>query len=93
MLKVQHVEGKDKGKILVYALSTCIWCRKTKKMLEKLGIAYDFIDVDMLDENEAAEAEKEIEKWNPKGSFPTIVIDDKKCIPGFIEDEIKRVLG
>jgi hypothetical protein len=32
-----------------------------------------------------------MEKWNPKGSFPTLVIDDKRCIVGFREDEIRGV--
>jgi len=29
-------------------------------------------------------------KFNPKGSFPTLVIDEKRCIVGFREAEIGR---
>jgi hypothetical protein len=34
----------------------------------------------------------EVEKWNPKGSFPTLVIKDKIGIVGFREDEIREAL-
>jgi glutaredoxin-like protein NrdH len=33
-----------------------------------------------------------VRKWNPACSFPTIVIDDKKCIVGFKEDEIREAV-
>ena len=32
----------------MYALSTCIWCKKTKQMLKDLGVDYTFEDVDNL---------------------------------------------
>jgi glutaredoxin-like protein NrdH len=91
MYKLTHVEGKDCGKIILYALSTCIWCRKTKKLLDKLQIAYDYVDVDQLNEEESSQAEKDIEKWNPKINFPTLVVDDARCIVGFNENEINKL--
>lgn len=78
---------------MLYALSTCVWCKKTKKFLEDLGVEYDFIFVDMEKGDDAAKLEKEIEKWNPEGGFPTIVIDNKECIVGFKPDDIKEKLG
>ena len=27
---------------MLYALSTCQWCHKTKVLLEELGIAFDY---------------------------------------------------
>ncbi|MFQ5905703.1 MAG: glutaredoxin family protein [bacterium] len=45
---VEHVEGKKKGDVLLYALSTCGWCRKTKRLLEKLRVEYDYVYVDLL---------------------------------------------
>ena len=47
MVKKEHVEGENKGKILLYALSTCGWCRKTRQLLDDLGVAYDYIYVDL----------------------------------------------
>ncbi len=93
MINYEHVNGEKKGKILLYALSTCGWCRKTKEFLNDLGVDYDFIFVDQLDGQDKDEIMDEIKKWNPRCSFPTIVIDNEKCIVGFKEDEIKEALG
>ncbi len=92
-MEIKHIAGKNKGKIILYALSTCIWCRKTKNLLNQLGVEYSYIDVDLLDSDEKEKIKKEIEKWNPACSFPTIVINDEKCIIGFKEKEIKELLG
>jgi glutaredoxin len=87
------VEGKDKGKIVLYALSTCVWCKKIKKLLKKLGVKYSFIFVDELKGKEKEKIIKQLEKWNPRCSFPTVVINNEKCIVGYKEDEIKEALG
>jgi glutaredoxin len=87
------VEGKDKGKIVLYALSTCVWCKKVKKLLKKLGVKYSFIFVDELKGKEKEKIIKQLEKWNPRCSFPTVVINNEKCIVGYKEDEIKEALG
>jgi len=90
---MKSVQGKDKGKIVLYALSTCVWCKKTKKLLNDLGVQYSFIFVDELKGKEKDITMKRLKKWNPRCSFPTVVINDKKCIVGFKEDEIKETLG
>jgi len=71
------------------ALSTCIWCRKTKKLLSSLGLAYEFVDVDLVEGKERDEVLQTLSKWNPDGSFPTIIVDNSRCIRGFDEEEIK----
>ena len=88
-IEINHVEGKDKGDIKLYALSTCIWCGKTKKLLKDLDVAYDCIDVDLQDYDEQQEIIKEVRKFNPGGGFPTMVIDNKDCIVGFDEQKIR----
>ncbi|MFO8077857.1 MAG: glutaredoxin family protein [Thermoplasmatota archaeon] len=91
-MEMTHVDGKDKGSIRLFALSTCVWCRKTKKLLDSLNVAYDFIYVDLLDGKEKDEVMDEVEKWNPRGSFPTIIINDQ-AIAGFKEQQIKEKLA
>jgi hypothetical protein len=39
------------------------------------------------------EAMSEMSKWNNTQSFPTIVLDNKKTILGFKEDEIRDYCG
>lgn len=92
MFQVEHVEGENKGKIMLYALSTCGWCRKTKELLNELGVEYEYIYVDLLEDEDEDTAMDEVKKWNPRLSFPTLVIDDK-CIVGFKEDKIREMLG
>jgi len=36
-MRATRVAGKNKGQILLYALSTCVWCKKTKQLLDQLG--------------------------------------------------------
>ena len=91
MSKVEHVKGKNKGKIMLYALSTCVWCNKTKQLLTDLGVEFNYIYVDLLEGDDKDKTMNEVEKWNPRCSFPTLVINDK-CIVGFKEDEIREAL-
>lgn len=91
-MDIKHVEGIRKGDVRLYALSTCVWCKKTKRLLNELGVEYHYIDVDLLNETEKEEVEKEIRRWNPACSFPTLVIDDQRCIIGYRDGEIREVL-
>jgi glutaredoxin-like protein NrdH len=90
---VEHVNGKKVGKVMLYALSTCGWCGKTKEFLRQLGVDFDYVYVDMLEGSEQDVVIREVEKWNPKGSFPTLVIRDEKTVVGFQEKEIREALG
>jgi glutaredoxin len=92
-MDIEHVEGENKGKIILYALSTCGWCRKTKEFLSSLGVEYSYIFVDLLEDDDQDEIMEDVKKWNPRRSFPTVVINDEKCIVGFKEDEIREALG
>ncbi len=92
-MSIEHVNGRKKGKIMLYALSTCGWCARTKDLLRDLGVDFDYQYVDLLEGAEQDTAMNELEKWNPKGSFPTLVIGDRKSIVGFREEEIREALA
>ena len=78
--------------VMLYTLSTCSHCKATKEFLNDCSVKYDFEDVDLLEGEERKAILEDVRKWNPKCSFPTIVIGDK-VIAGFREDEIKEALG
>ena len=59
---IVHIKGENKGDILLYAISTCGWCKKTKSFLNKLGVEYKYINVDQLDKDEKNEIQKEVKK-------------------------------
>ena len=92
-MALQHVPGKKVGDVTIYALSTCPWCKKTKALLDSLGVEYFFEDVDLLAGKDREEALNIVKKWNPNVSFPTVVINNAKCIVGFKESEIKEALN
>ncbi len=89
---MKQIKGKNKGNIVLYALSTCGWCRKTKDLLRELGVEYKFVDVDHLEGKERGEIIEKVERWNPQCSFPTIVINNK-CIVGYDEQKIRGAIG
>ena len=92
-MEPKHVEGINRGDVLLYALSTCVWCKKTKRLLDELGVEYYYIDVDLLEGEEKADVEKELIGWNKRKSFPTIIINNERALISFDEDEIREVLG
>ncbi len=79
--------------VKLYALSTCGWCKKAKSFLEDNDIAYDVVHVDQLDKEEKEQVLVEVRKWNPRCSFPTVVVDDKECVAGFKEARLREILG
>ena len=89
-MDIEHVSGKNKGTVMLYALSTCGWCAKTKELLRELGIEFDYTFVDLLEGKEQDDAMNTVERFNPAGSFPTLVINNKKGIVGFREQEIRE---
>lgn len=91
--KGDHISGIDRGKVVMYGLSTCVWCKRTKKLLTDLGVDFDFVYVDKLDEEEEDRAVEEVRRFNPSTSFPTTVINGEKAIVGFKEKEIREALG
>ena len=76
--------------VKLYALSTCMWCKKTKALLDELGVEYKSVFVNELEGEERKNMIEEVAKHNPSKSFPTLVIDGKVII-GFKPDEIKEI--
>lgn len=82
----------DEKPVKIYSLSTCSHCKSTKRLLDECTVAYDFVDVDLLEGDERRAIIEDVKKFNPRCSFPTIIIGDK-VIVGYKEQEIKEALG
>lgn len=91
-MKFEKVEGKDKGNVTLYALSTCIWCKRTKNLLSKIGVRFRYIYIDLLNGDEKEKAIGEVQRYNPDLAFPTLVVGDK-VIVGYKDKEIEEALG
>jgi glutaredoxin len=91
--KDELIMSENQGKnVQIYSLSTCSHCRATKKLLAECTVQYSFVDVDMLEGDERRAIIEDVKKFNPKCSFPTIIIGDTIII-GYKEKEIREALG
>ncbi len=79
--------------VLFYALSTCIWCRRTRQFLESRDVAFEVVYVDLLQGAEREAAVEQVRRWNPSVSSPTLVIDGRRAIIGYRPEEIQEALG
>ncbi len=80
-----------KNKPKVYALSTCPYCKRTKRFLDEHKIVYDCVDVDLLDDAKQDDVLEEIEKLTGKRSFPVVVIGSD-IIVGHDEEKLRKAL-
>ncbi len=78
--------------VIVYALSTCPYCRMTKAYLDTNNVEYDAIDVDLLEGDERSAVVAEVKDLSGGTSLPVIVIDDE-VIVGFNKAAMKERLG
>ncbi len=78
--------------VQIYSLSTCSHCKAIKKLLTDCTVQYDFVDVDLLKGEERTAILEDVKKFNPRCSFPTIIIGNI-VIVGYKENEIKEALG
>ena len=88
---IKQVSGKKKSDLMLFTLTTCGWCQKTKKLLKELGVEYKYVDVDLLEDKDKQEAQKIMTRWNLRCSFPTLVINNTRAITGFQEDQLKEL--
>ena len=91
--KKGHAYRQAGKEIMIFDLTTCFWCQKTRDFLEELNLEYSYIDFDLLGEKDQKEAYDELSKYNPGISFPTIVINNgEKIIIGFDESELRSLI-
>lgn len=78
-------------KVMLYALSTCPFCKMTKKFFESRNLAFDYVDVDLLESSEKEKTVQKVQEISGRRAFPVIVIGDK-VIVGYDELKIKEAL-
>jgi len=78
-------------KVTIYALSTCLWCKKSKKYFEEQKVPFEAIDYDKQDDEKQQEMMKEMRGAGCTGSFPFIKIGDA-CVQGYDPAEFEKHL-
>jgi glutaredoxin-like protein NrdH len=92
-MKTTKVDGKNKKHhVLLYALSTCAWCKRTKQFLRNNSIEFEYVDIDLCSEEDREKIRQDIIRHRGSLSYPTIIVDDKKLVTGYDEAGIKEAL-
>ena len=78
-------------KVNMYALSTCPWCRKTKKFFTEHNIPFSYVDYDLADEATQARISGELDAAGATG-FPFVNIGGE-IISGYQPERYSRALG
>ncbi|KON27394.1 glutaredoxin [miscellaneous Crenarchaeota group archaeon SMTZ-80] len=78
-------------KIVMYALSTCPWCRKTKQFFKEKNIEFNFIDYDLAGEEEQDKIRNEMSKYG-NVAFPFVKIGEEVVI-GYDPDKYSKLCG
>jgi glutaredoxin-like protein NrdH len=78
--------------VRMFTLSTCGHCRAAKQFMKDNAVDHEFTDVDLLDGDARTSAIDEVRTYNPRCSFPTILIGDQVVV-GFNEKTLKEALG
>jgi glutaredoxin-like protein NrdH len=93
-MQFSKISGKKNNhKVTLYALSTCVWCKMTKQFLKDNEIEFEFVDVDMLEDNDKRQAHVAITSKGGVLSYPTVIVDDKILITGFQKNKLQEALG
>jgi glutaredoxin len=75
-----------------YGLSTCMWCKKTKALLDEKNIDYSHTFVNELEGDEKEKVRARVRELNPAITFPTVRIGDK-IIVGHHPEELEEALA
>ena len=93
-MKFSKVSGKkSQHKVVLYALSTCAWCKMTKQFLKDNDIEFEYVNVDLCEEEDKQKIRQHIQSKGGPLSYPTVIVDDKVLITGFRKDKLKEALG
>lgn len=77
-------------KVSMYTLSTCPWCRKTKKFFTERNIPFEFTDYDLADRAMQDKIMIELEAEGANG-FPFVRIGDQ-VVEGYQPDRYAKLL-
>ena len=76
---------------MLYTLSTCAWCRKTKRFFRKRNIPYHFSDIDTLGREDGQKTRDEVVELVGSLQYPVTVINGT-AVQGYSPEEFAELL-
>jgi glutaredoxin len=92
MPRIKVKGSKKDHEVLVYALSTCGWCKKTKQFLRNNSIEYEYVDLDLASPEERQPIIDELSSNNIPLAFPITIIDNQTMVRGYNPDKLTEEL-
>jgi glutaredoxin len=92
-MQTVKVSGKNsKHKVLLYAISTCGWCKRAKRFLNDNSVEYEYVDVDLCNWEDKNAIREDIQSRGGMLAYPTVIIDNKTLLTGPSPDKLREVL-
>jgi glutaredoxin len=85
--QIVHVKGDrdQKEELFLFAISTCIWCKRGKRWLDDRGFSYSYLDIDKIPVQEKNLIRQELGKiLGETPSMPFLIIDDRTYHSGYV---------
>lgn len=84
---------KSERSIMLFALSTCQWCRKGKQWLKDNNYSYKYVDVDLLPLEDKRDLKRSLMRFfDATIRYPFIVIDGKDFYAGYNPENWETML-
>ena len=77
---------------IMYALTTCQHCKNTRKFLDANNVDYIVIYLDEYAGSQRSNLMEKVRTYNPRGTFPTILVPGGKVIVGFRKQLMQEAL-
>ena len=78
-------------KVVVYGLSTCPWCRKTKQYFTDMQIEFEYVNYDLANEEEQSKIMQDMKKLGGGNAFPFVKIGEEVVI-GYNPEKFSTLL-
>lgn len=92
IIKVQGTR-KQENEIFVFAISTCMWCKRGKQWLEERGYQYSYLDIDKIPVEEKNKLKEDLQEvFGVRPRFPFVVVDKTKCNAGYNPTQWEEML-
>ena len=79
--------------VLVYALSTCAFCKRAIDYLESQDVSFKYVHLDKIDIELKRAVKRELaQRFDNIVVFPILVVDDQRAYSGFTENIWARAL-
>ncbi len=92
-MQTVKVPGQNnKHKVLLYAISTCGWCKRAKNFLKDNDVEFEYIDIDLCSWEDKNKIRQDIQIHGGPLAYPTVIMDNKILLTGASPDKLREVL-